>query len=89
MVTSATTRSHIKWEIVTQNIKNGAIWWSPQIKCIIRKNKLSDSEVEFFFLRIYYKTFSKTYAKLCIVSIILNMVQTGTNGYRITEILVP
>ena len=59
MVTSATTRSHIKWEIVTQNIKNGAIWWSPQIKCIIRKNKLSDSEVEFFFYESITKPFLK------------------------------
>lgn len=67
MVISATATSHRKLGIGKQNINNGVLRLSPPIKCIIWKNKLSDSEVE-FLLRIFYKNFSKTYAKLWKVS---------------------
>ena len=82
MVTSATTRSHRKWDIETLNIINRALWLNPSIKCVVWKNKLPYSEVDFFYESIT-KTFTKhvpTYVKYRLN--FSNMVQAGTIDYR-------
>ena len=66
----------------TLNIKNWVLWLSPSIKCVVWKNKLSYSEVGFFYESLT-KTFLKhvpTYVKYRLN--FLNMDQAGTIDYR-------
>ena len=64
------------------NIENWVLWLSPSIKCVVWKNKLSYSEVGFFY-ESFTKTFLKhvpTYVKYRLN--FLNMDQAGTIDYR-------